>query len=106
MTTLSYRLRKKIDNLLYKMSGKRPETVASLGPRFHKAVYPSPQVNGWMPLYTMVTFRPEIGYAAAKSKAERQVRILNAVGYGTVFLGVVSAVAGCTLVYHRFRSRW
>ena len=106
MTTLSFRLRKKIDNLLYKLGGKRPETVASLGPGFHKAVYPSTQVKGWMPLYTMVTFRPDIGYAVAKSKADRQARILNAVGFGAAFFGVVSVVGGCTLVYHRFRNRW
>ncbi|KAF9652823.1 FAD/NAD-P-binding domain-containing protein, partial [Thelephora ganbajun] len=58
VTTFSFRLRKKIDNLLYKFGGKQPETLASLSPRFHKDVYPSAQPKGWMPLYTMVTFRP------------------------------------------------
>jgi len=105
VTTLSFRLRKKIDNLLYEFGGKRPETLGSLGPRFHREVYPSTQVKGWMPLYTMVTFRPDIGYAAAKSKAERQARILNAVGFGGAIFGVVSVVAGCALAYHRFRGQ-
>lgn len=94
MTTLSFRLRKKIDNLLYELGGKRPETVASLGERFHKDVYPSAQPKGWMPLYTMVTFRPDVGYAAAKRKAEGQTRILNGLGR---MLGVVSVVGGCAL---------
>lgn len=105
MTTLSFRLRKKIDNLLYKWGGKEPETLASLGPRFHKNVYPSAQPRGWMPLYTMVTFRPDIGYAVARSKAERQTRILNALGIGAGFFGVVSAVGGCAWAYDRFFGR-
>ena len=104
MTTLSFRLRKKIDNLLYKFGGKQPETFGSLGARFHEEVYPSTQVKGWMPLYTMVTFRPDIGYAAAKSKAERQARVLNAVGFGGGIFGVISVIAGCAFAYHRFRS--
>jgi len=109
VTTLSFRLRKKIDNLLYKFGGKRPETMASLGRRFHKDVYPSGQVKGWMPLYTMVTFRPDVGYATAKSKAERQTRVLNALGLGIIILGVVlSAVGGCALAYEYMSDshRW
>ena len=107
MTTLSFRLRKKIDNLLYKLGGKRPETLESVGHRFHKDVYPSAQPKGWMPLYTMVTFRPDIGYAAAKRKAERQTRILNALGLGAGISGVlVSVAAGCALAYHRFHSQY
>jgi len=105
VTTPSFRLRKKVDNLLYKLGGGQPETLTSLWPRFHKAVYPSAQPKGWMPLYTMVTFRPDIGYAAAKSKAERQTRILNALGFGTGFFGVISVIAGCALGYHRFCSQ-
>ena len=94
VTTLSFRLRKKIDNLLYRLSGTRPETLVSVGARFHKALYPCPQPRGWMPLYTMVTFRPDVGYAAAKSKAERQTSILNALGFGTGLFGVISVVVG------------
>jgi len=105
VTTLSFRLRKKIDNLLYKLSGEPSETLTSLGPRFHKAVYPSAQSIGWMPLYTMVTFRPDIGYAAARAKAERQTSIVDALGFGAGFLGTVSLVAGCALAYQRFRGQ-
>lgn len=105
VTTSSFRLRKKIDNVLYGLSGKRPKTLTTLGPGFREAVYPSAQPKGWMPLYTMVTFRPDIGYAAAKTKAERQAVVLNALGFGTGFLGVVSLVAGCAVAYHRFRSQ-
>ena len=96
VTTLPFRLRKKIDNLLYKLGGTQPETVG-----FREGVYPSGQIKGWMPLYTMVTFRPDIGYAAAKKKAEGQVRILNALG---ISAGIFGVVAGCVLAYHRFRG--
>lgn len=101
VTTLSFRLRKTIDNLLYKLGGKEPETLGSLGPRFHKNVYPSAQPRGWMPLYTMVTFKPDIGYAAAKSKAERQSRVVSIFGVGMGILGVASVVVGLALTYHR-----
>jgi kynurenine 3-monooxygenase len=101
VTTASFRLRKMLDGLLYEFGGHLPETVASLLPRFRDEVYPS-SGRGWMPLYTMVTFRPDIGYAAAKSKAERQTRILNTVGLCAGFFGVASLA----LAYHRFRSRW
>jgi len=104
VTTSSFHLRKKIDNILYKLSGRQPETLGSLSHRFQTAVYPSPQPRGWMPLYTMVTFRPDIGYATAKSKAERQTNILNALGFGAGVLGVISLVAG--MAYHRFRGQW
>ena len=57
-----------------------------------------------MPLYTMVTFRPDIGYETAKSKAERQTSILNALGIGAGVFGVISLVAGAA--YHRFRGQW
>jgi len=105
VTKPSFLLRKKIDNLLYEFGGKRPETLTSLGPRFHEAVYPSAQPKGWMPLYTMVTFRPDIGYAAARTKAERQTSILNALGFGAGIFGVISVAAGCTMAYHRFRGQ-
>ena len=106
VTTLSFRLRKKIDNLLYEFGGRQPETVPSLRPRFRNQLYPSTLAKeGWMPLYTMVTFRPDIGYAAAKSKAERQTRILNTLGFCSGLFGVVSLALGCTLAYHRFRTR-
>jgi hypothetical protein len=106
VTTASFRIRKAIDNLLYRLSGKQPETLASLRPRFEKEVYPSGQPQGWMPLYTMVTFRPDIGYAAAKSKAERQAATLNALGFGGGLLGVVSLVAGWAVACHRFGRKW
>jgi hypothetical protein len=73
VTTLSFRLRKKIDNLLYKLGGKTsgngrdPWALDSI----RRFTLPR-RSKGWMPLYTMVTFRPDIGYAVAKSKADRQ----------------------------------
>ena len=53
----------------------------------------------------MVTFRPDIGYATAKSKAERQTRILNGLGFGAGLLGVASLVAA-GVAYHRFCGEW
>jgi len=46
----------------------------------------------WLPLYTMVTFRPDISYAVAKTKADRQSRILSLVGWAALAASATSAV--------------
>lgn len=51
----------------------------------------------WMSLYSMVTFSPEIGYADAKSREEKQGRIIERVLMG----GAVGLAAGLGLV-----GRW
>lgn len=50
--------------------------------------------RGWLPLYTMVTFRPDISYATVKKRVDRQSRILTFAGWtGTVVVGMVGLVA-------------
>jgi len=80
VATWSFLLRKAVDNLLYGLGGEKPASITTLGPFKSR--------KGWLPLYTMVTFRPDIGYATAKRRAERQAMIISGIGwsFGTVGL--------------------
>lgn len=52
--------------------------------------FPTRIVSGWVPLYTMVTFRPDVGYATAREQAARQQKVLTALGW-TGAVGTVGA---------------
>ncbi|KAJ7285941.1 FAD/NAD-P-binding domain-containing protein [Mycena rebaudengoi] len=95
--TPAYIFRKTIDALLYSLSSRRIISLPSLIPLLSRMPF-APQVSGWLPLYTMVTFRPDIGYATAKRRAERQSRILSGLGWaGTAgVVGVMMRVAWFT----------
>jgi kynurenine 3-monooxygenase len=84
VTTLSYFFRKTLDNLLYSLSSGHKASLASFGPLLSRVPYPAGQPSGWIPLYTMVTFRPDISYAAAQRKAARQASILVWLGWAAV----------------------
>ena len=91
VTTLRYILRKFLDNLLYSLSSPRMVSLESLAPVLAKVPYPSGNSKGWLPLYTMVTFRPDISYAAVKKKAASQAAVLTWI----IWIGVATLwVAG------------
>lgn len=73
VTTPGYLFRKALDNILYALTAHQlaPELTESDDP------FPTRAPSGWLPLYTMVTFRPDISYALVKRKAQRQTTILN-----------------------------
>jgi kynurenine 3-monooxygenase len=105
VTTPSYVFRKVVDDILYSLSPTKHISVATLGQLLSRVPFSMREPSGWIPLYTMVTFRPDISYAMAKKKAERQSRIVSTVGWiGTGFLGITSL--GITWVaLYRLRSR-
>ncbi|KAJ7632530.1 hypothetical protein FB45DRAFT_506170 [Roridomyces roridus] len=87
VTTPAYLFRKTVDALLYSLTSPKIIPLSSLVPLLSRVPF-AEKVSGWLPLYTMVTFRPDIGYAIAKQRAERQSRILTALGWlGTGALG-------------------
>jgi kynurenine 3-monooxygenase len=89
VTTLRYILRKFLDNLLYSLSSPRMVSLASLAPVLAKVPYPPGNSKGWLPLYTMVTFRPDISYAAVREKAASQAAVLTwIIWIGVATLGV------------------
>jgi kynurenine 3-monooxygenase len=98
VTTLTYTVRKVVDNLLYSLTSRKMVELASLRPTLSRVPYPVGEPKGWLPLYTMITFRPDISYATAKRKAERQARILDGLGWaGATLIGVAGVWAASLL---------
>jgi kynurenine 3-monooxygenase len=89
VTTPAYIFRKTVDALLYSLTARQKISLPSLVPLLSRETFAS-VISGWVPLYTMVTFRPDISYATAKQRAERQSRILTGLGWaGTGVLGAI-----------------
>ena len=66
-------------------------SLESLAPVLTKIPYPPGNPKGWLPLYTMVTFRPDISYATVKKKAASQAAVLAWI----IWIGVATlCVAG------------
>ncbi|KAF8201673.1 FAD/NAD-binding domain-containing protein [Pholiota molesta] len=88
VTLLSYWFRKMLDNLLYSVSSPRMVSLPTLLPTLSARPYPAEKPKGWLPLYTMVTFRPDISYATVQEKAARQAAILTGISWiGVSVLG-------------------
>jgi kynurenine 3-monooxygenase len=68
--------------------------------------FPLETPRGWLPLYTMVTFRPDISYSRARRKAEEQARVMNKTGkVGSVALGIGASVGILWIaLFYRRRS--
>jgi kynurenine 3-monooxygenase len=84
VTTLGYFFKKTLDDLLYSLSSGPKFSLTSFGPLLSRVPYPAGQPSGWIPLYTMVTFRPDISYATAQKKAARQASILVGLSWAAV----------------------
>lgn len=102
VTQGSFILQKALDNLLYSLTSPEVAPLSHLVPTLAKRPYFPGKPKGWIPLYTMVTFRPDINYAAARAKAIRQRAILTK----TIWIGVAAlgAVAGWTAWATRNRT--
>lgn len=90
VTTMGYLLRKQLDNLLYALTSRSQSTLASFRPLLSRMPYPPGNPSGWLPLYTMVTFRPDISYATAQRRAVNQAAIIERLFWACVMvLGLV-----------------
>ncbi|KAF8078035.1 hypothetical protein FPV67DRAFT_1463893 [Lyophyllum atratum] len=96
VTTPSYLFRKTLDNLLYSLSPRSYISLSSLGPLLSRVPYPPGNPSGWLPLYTMVTFRPDISYATAKKRAVGQAKIIEGLGWTIMTL---IGVAGMWIIW-------
>ncbi|KAJ7757477.1 FAD/NAD-binding domain-containing protein [Mycena metata] len=81
VATWTYMIKAFIDNILYAIS--KTGSLVDLSQTISGPEVPS----GWIPLYSMVSFRPDISYSAAKKKAEHQERLIDSIGLG---LGALS----------------
>ena len=93
VTTPVHKLKRMMDNLLFSLTCRTPVTLTDLGALPPGVTFPAGRPRGWLPLYTMVTFRPDISYANAKRKAAEQAQVISKVGIvGSVALGVGASV--------------
>jgi kynurenine 3-monooxygenase len=76
VTTPAYIMKKALDHLLFSLTARGP----TLGDSLSRIAFPTVNPRGWLPLYTMVTFRPDIGYATARRKAAKQDIIIARLG--------------------------
>jgi kynurenine 3-monooxygenase len=101
VTTLGYILKKTLDDLLYSFSSGPKLSLASLSLLLSHVSYPPGEPDGWLPLYTMVTFRPDISYATARRKAAQQARIIVGLGWAVISL---VGVVGMWIMWLVFRT--
>lgn len=89
---MRYIFKKSLDNLLYSLSSGPVVSLTSLQPLLSRVPYLPGKPYGWLPLYTMVTFRPDISYATARKKAARQANIIAGFGWAVIALGSVGGM--------------
>lgn len=94
-----------MDNILYALTAQ--QWMPQGNPRISspaKDAFPTQQPNGWLPLYTMVTFRPDIGYAIARRESRRQAQILNYATWATAAVTVGTVGITCINLWRRLRA--
>jgi len=96
VVTLSYLFKKTLDNILYSLSSRQVSPLSSMVSTLSRVPFPPGEPKGWLPLYAMVTFRPDISYATAQRKARRQAKILEGLGWASV-----GAVGLCSILVTR-----
>ena len=101
VTTPGYLFRKALDNILYSLTAEQHAADLSVS----RAPFPTRAPNGWLPLYTMVTFRPDISYATVKHKVQRQAQILTYASWISAALTVGTVAITCVKLWGRLRSR-
>ncbi|KAF7347389.1 Kynurenine 3-monooxygenase [Mycena venus] len=82
VATWSYMIRSFIDNILYGITETRSSVDLS------ESIFGPEVPSGWIPLYSMVSFRPDISYSAAKKKAARQEHLVDSVAAALGVLGL------------------
>lgn len=108
VTTLGHKLKRMVDNLLFSLSSRTAVTATNLGALPPGVIFRQERPRGWLPLYTMVTFRPDISYSSAKRQAAEQASVMAKVGIaGSVALGVGASVGmGWMSLFYRRRRYW
>ncbi|KIP09635.1 hypothetical protein PHLGIDRAFT_102657 [Phlebiopsis gigantea 11061_1 CR5-6] len=105
VTTPLYRFRKAMDNILYSLTAHQVmPAVISPGPTPATDPFPTKRPSGWLPLYTMVTFRPDIGYATARRESRRQAQVLQYATWASTAVAVGTVAITCINLWRRFRA--
>lgn len=106
VTTIAHKLKRVVDNLMFSLTCRTAVTLMSQGTFPPGVTFPPGTPRGWLPLYTMVTFRPDISYSRARRKADQQARVMNQAGkVGSVALGIGASVGMLWIaLFYRRRS--
>ncbi|KAJ4488101.1 FAD/NAD-P-binding domain-containing protein [Lentinula aciculospora] len=104
VTTPNYLARKALDNILYRLSSPQYRPLSSLSALLSNELYAENEPKGWLPLYTLVTFRPDVSYDAVRRAVVRQSEILKGVGY--IGAAMLLGVAGVWMSYATRSSRY
>jgi len=101
VATPSYMFLRAVDGLFSSITaGSQLARASALG-LLSSVPFPTQSPSGWIPLYTMVTFRPDISYSTAQRKAARQRLVVSCLGWISIGVGV--AVLGAR-VFKRMKS--
>ncbi len=103
VTTPGYRFRKALDNLLYSLNWKHVTAKDVEQPLADKTFVNSP--SGWLPLYTMVTFRPDISYSAVQRKYQQQSHTLGIAAWLSAGVAVGAVGITCVTLLRRLCNR-
>ncbi|KAK0210659.1 FAD/NAD-binding domain-containing protein [Desarmillaria ectypa] len=108
VTSPLFLFKKALDNFLYYLSSRRDMSFDAFNAVLSHLTYGLGEPRGWVPLYTMVTFRPDIKYATAKKRAARQSGILTGIGWASVAVvasvGVWAVRAARLALLHRSQA--
>jgi len=101
--TNAYLVRKAFDDILYGWVSNPfpPVTANPTGSQGRINPFPTLWPSGWLPLYTMVTFRPDISYATVKRKAAAQNEFLKVAGWVAGGVAMVSLTLRTAAILRR-----
>ena len=102
VTTPAYLFRHALDNILYALTAEH--VAPDLSQPALDDAFPTRAPTGWLPLYNMVTFRPDISYAAVQRKAAQQNQILSYARWTTAALAAGSVGITCIKLWQRIRG--
>lgn len=93
VATPSYLLRRALNNFFSRLTTSTNVMPTSVEQRLPHISFPSSPMT-WIPLYTMVTFRPDISYHTARQKAEWQNMIISRLGWWSSILFITGLSFG------------
>ena len=104
VTTPAYLFRHALDNILYALTAEQvaPDLTQ---PALLADAFPTRAPTGWLPLYNMVTFRPDISYATVRRKAVEQRRLLTHASWAGAALTVGVFGITCINIWRRISAR-
>ncbi|KAH9946013.1 FAD/NAD-P-binding domain-containing protein [Epithele typhae] len=103
VVTLGYRFRTALDELLYAFNWSHT-TAGDVMPSLSTKTF-SNAVSGWLPQYTMVSFRPDVSYSTVRRKAQRQSEVLRTAGWISVSAVLGTAGIGAAILARRLYGR-